>query len=265
MKIIFLTEQQEKEIAKSFKKKIKITKILDSSLKNFCAQRYSKYFEVFETEIKNVELKSRKLKLVQKFLLNLENIFVSTNLFKGPDVPEGSAFKDGIILKYNLFYKDFKFAMIHEAVHFLFHSKRKIEKKKMEIEANTACFILLRIPPLLWKHLELPYDLSIWKDDADSLKKLKFKSRVITPEEYLWLKYHVLKWNKSVYERKLKSAANLIKKIRIENEKSYSLPFVFWPGRRIIVRDCIYLPVSFIRKNLKVFERRFYGRIKEIR
>jgi len=206
MRIIFLTNSQEKEIAKSFRKSVKIIKRLPQSIKRFCRERYTTYFNSFKKEIQKVEVKSKKLKILKNFLLFLDEIFVSTNIFKGPYIPEGSAFRDGIILKYNLFYRDFKFALIHEAFHFLFHMKQKIDSKRMEKEANTASFILMQIPTLLWSYLKLPYTFSIWKTDIKELLKLKFRPRTITPEEYLWLKYGALTWNKNTYNLKIKVA-----------------------------------------------------------
>jgi hypothetical protein len=265
MKIVFLTKQKEKEIAESFKKKVKIVKKLDPSIKLFCQERYKNYFDLLKREIKEVKIKSKKLKKLKKFILELDRIFVSTNIFRGPNTPEGSAFKDGIILKYNLFYKDFKFAMIHEATHFLFHMKQKIDKSRMEIEANVASFILMQIPKPLWIYMKLPYSFSIWKEDIKELSKLKFKVRIITPEEYLWLKYGVLKWDKNTYKLKIKLAERLISKIKLVESKEYSLPFVFWPGNKIVIKDCIYLPKKFIGKDLKVLGKEFYGRIKKTR
>jgi hypothetical protein len=265
MKIIFLTENQEKEIAKSFKKKVKIIKKLDPTIEEFCRERYKEYFNSLKREIKKVKVKSKKLKILKNFLLGLDKIFVSTNIFKGPTVPEGSAFKNGIILKYNLFYKDFKFAIIHEATHFLFHIKRKVNRRKMEIEANVSSFILLQIPPPLWKYIKLPYKLSIWKEDTEILSKLKFKTRVIKPEEYLWLKYGVLKWNRNIYDFKMKLASRLINEIKLMKNEEYSLPFVFYPEDKIIIKDCIYLPKDLIGKDLKVFEKGLYERAKKIR
>jgi len=45
MKILFLTKHEEKEIAESFKKKVKIVKKLDPSIKLFCQERYKNYFD----------------------------------------------------------------------------------------------------------------------------------------------------------------------------------------------------------------------------
>jgi len=199
---------------------------------------------------------------LKKFILDLDRIFVSTNIFRGPNIPEGSAFRDGIILKYNLFYKDFKFAIIHEATHFLFHMKRKIDIRRMEIEANVASFILMQIPKPLWRYMKLPYTFSIWKEDIKKLSKLRFKVRVITPEEYLWLKYGVLKWDKNTYKLKIKLAERLINKIKLVENKEYSLPFVFWAGNKITIKDCIYLPKNFMGKNLKVIERKFFQKLE---
>jgi hypothetical protein len=176
MEIIFLTENQEKGIAKSFNKRVKITKILNPHMKIFCQERYNNYFKLLRSEIRKVKVKSQKLKILRNFILSLNKIFVSTNIFKGPNIPEGSAFKDGIILKYNLFYKDFKFAIIHEATHFLFHMKRKIDRRGMEIEANVLSFILMQIPKPLWMYMKLPYTFSIWKEEIKELSKLRFKS-----------------------------------------------------------------------------------------
>ncbi len=266
MKIIFLTNSQEKEIARSFKKSVKIVKKLPQSMENFCQERYKTYFNHFKNEISRIKVKSKQLKILKSFLLKLDKIFISTNIFKGPNVPEGSAFENGIILKYNLFYKDFKFALIHEAFHFLFHRKQKIDREKMEKEANVASFILMQIPTLLWDYMKLPYTFSIWKTDIKELSRLKFKPRVITCEEYLWLKYGALKWNKDTYNIKINAAKKMIDKVKItKNYGEYSLPFVFWPGKEIIIKDCIYLPKNFAERDLKFFEKEFYERVKNTR
>jgi hypothetical protein len=258
MKILFLTKHEEKEIAESFKKKVKIVKKLDPSIKLFCQERYKNYFDSLKREIKEVKIKSKKLKKLKKFILDLDRIFVSTNIFRGPNIPEGSAFRDGIILKYNLFYKDFKFAIIHEAAHFLFHMKRKIDRRRMEIEANVASFILMQIPKPLWRYMKLPYTFSIWKEDIKKLSKLRFKVRVITPEEYLWLKYGVLKWDKNTYKLKIKLAERLINKIKLVENKEYSLPFVFWAGNKITIKDCIYLPKNFMGEKPKSYREEIF-------
>jgi len=262
MEVIFLRGKQEKEIAKSFNRRVKTAKILNPSMKAFCQDRYNNYFKLLRSEIRKVKVRSRKLKRLRNFILSLNKIFVSTNIFKGPNIPEGSAFRDGIILKYNLFYKDFKFAIIHEAAHFLFHMKRKIDRRRMEIEANVASFILMQIPKPLWRYMKLPYTFSIWKEEIKELSKLRFKVRVITPEEYLWLKYGGLKWDKNIYKLKIKLAKRLINKIKLVENKEYSLPFVFWPGNKITIKDCIYLPKNFMGKNLKVIERKFFQKLE---
>lgn len=260
MEIVFLTPEEEVEIAKAFRKRVKIEKQLDNSLKEFCFERYSRYIQRFKEEIKKVKVNSSKLKKLKNFLISLDKIFVSTNIYGGPNVPGGSVFRDGIILKYNLFYRDFKFALIHEATHFLFHLEKKIDRKTMEIEANTSSFILMQIPPTLWKYSKLPSSFLLYKNDVESLRKLRFKARVIAPEEYLWLRHGALLWNRNVYKRKMEAAKKLIKKIKINDENEYSLPFVFWPGKKTVVMECVYLPKRFIGRDLRNIEKEFYAR-----
>jgi peptidoglycan hydrolase CwlO-like protein len=67
MKIIFLTENQEKEIAKSFKKKVKIIKKLDPTIEEFCRERYKEYFNSLKREIKKSQGKIKKTQNIKKF------------------------------------------------------------------------------------------------------------------------------------------------------------------------------------------------------
>ncbi len=246
VKIIFLEPEEEKEIARNFRKEVKIEKILKKEEKDFCRWRFLRYFNKIKKELAIGKFFDSRLEKTKDFILGLKEIFISTNLYKGIKSAEGSGFKGGIILKFNLLYKDFKYAIIHESYHFLYHTKHKIERLKMEKEANTAALIISGISPYLWKFCsKYPFDTSLFSRDSKVLFRKMFSVRKIEAEEYLFLKERITIDNKSTYLKKIEKMSRKISKMILPNKilkLKFPLPLVFFPESYVHVYDNIYLP-----------------------
>lgn len=243
MKIRILSKDEIKKIYQEYGRKIERTTF--HLEQNFVIKRYKNYFFKLKKTIKNTKVYDKRLRKLKNFIIKLDVIYIS------PYIEGGTVFKDGIILSHDLLYKNFSFALIHEAFHFLFHTKKRVNRRRMEIEANSAALILLKIPSYFWKFRVYSklYSYKIFNKDVKLLDNRKLKPEVISVDDYIFiLKNGRIEKEKEYirHSKILNRKIEKIKKSRIYNKfrkENFPIKIVFWPEKKFYIFDAFYIPM----------------------